>query len=377
MSKWKRRRGKVKQDRRLRLAIGLFAVIAALAIAAAGCGGGDSSGETAAPATTEEAVATTEAAPADTGAAETEPADTGAADTGAAETTEAAGETPTLEGKTIGQLSAGREYYYQCQDKGVQQRVEELGGELVSLNSDANAQKQLANGQDLIAQGVDAILLTSTDAATGRKVVDLAEAAGIPVVLTGLPVPDATPTSALLLNFETMGQLMGEWIAENRPDAKLGVIQGLPGQGVTEAISKGLTEALAGSNVQVVADQPADWSRQKAGTVAQNMLQANPEIDLLYVFNEDMLVGVIQALKANQTSVELVSDNGSDDGIKLIRDGTLLATIAQSPSNEGILSVDLAARILAGEEVPEVVDYPLSVVTADNVDDIEVPFCLS
>lgn len=352
-------------------AIGWLAVLVALAIAVAGCGGGDSTDQATEAATTEEVASTTEPAE------DTAAADTGAVETGAADTTEAADETPSLEGKTIGQLSAGREYYYQCQDKGVQQRIEELGGTLVSLNSDANAQKQLANGQDLIAQGVDAILLTSTDAATGRKVVELAEGAGIPVVLAGLPVPDADPTSALLLNFETMGQLMGDWIAENRPDAKLGVIQGLPGQGVTEAISKGLTEALAGSAVQVVADQPADWSRQKAGTVAQNMLQANPDIDLLYVYNEDMLVGVVQALKSNGESVELVSDNGSADGIKLIQDGTLQATIAQSPSNEGILSVDIAAQILAGEEVPKVVDYPLSVVTADNVDAIEVPFCLS
>jgi ribose transport system substrate-binding protein len=284
--------------------------------------------------------------------------------------------TPSLAGKTIGQISAGREYYYQCQDKGVKKQVAALGGKLVTVNSEANAQKQLANGQDMIVKGVDAILLTSTDAATGRKVIDAARKAKIPVVLVGIGVPGATPDTALLLNFQTMGELMGKWIRQNRPRAKLGVIQGLPGQGVTEAIRQGLAKALKGSSVEIVADQPGDWSRQKAGSVAQNMLQANPEINLLYVFNEDMSVGVLQALRVANKKVELVSDNGSADGIQMIKQGRLLATVAQSPSNEGILSVNLAARLLAGQKVPKVEAYPLSVVTKKNVNALKVPFCL-
>lgn len=280
----------------------------------------------------------------------------------------------TLSGKTVGYIQAGPELYYQCQANGVQSQVESLGGKLVVVNSEDNPQKQLANGQDLIAQQVEAIMLQSTDAASGRRVVDLANEAGIPIFLTGVPVPGSDPTAALNVDFVTVGELMGGWIEENRPDAKVGVITGLKGQGPSELTLEGIEKSLP-STVDVVSVQPADWSRQKAGTVAQNMVQANPEIDLLIVFNEDMAVGVDLALKQIDKQIPMVSTNGSEDGIALMKEGTLLATVAQSPSNEGILSVNLVAEALDGETVSSV-DYPFQIITPETVSSIEVPFCL-
>lgn len=321
-----------------------LAALCAAAVAIAACGSSDSSSS-------------------ETSAAEPPPGSEGQASA------------QSLEGKTVGYLQAGPEYYYQCQGKGVQQRVEELGGTVITLNSDSNPQKQLANGQDLIARGVDVLLIESTDSSTGRKVIDLASEAGIPTVIAGLPVPGAKADGTVLTDYEQMGAEMGTWLTENRPDAKIGLVQGLPGQGVTEAISAGFESTLA-PTVEVVADQPADWSRQKAGAVAQNMMQANPEIELIYVFNEDMAVGVYQALRESGDDVELVSNNGSEEGIELLDSGALVATVAQSASGEGILSADEAAKVLAEGPQSQVVKYPLKVITKETQDTVEYPFCL-
>lgn len=106
------------------------------------------------------------------------------------------------------------------------------------------------------------------------------------------------------------------------------------------------------------------------------MVQAHPEIDLLIVFNEDMAVGVSQALKAAGKKVPMVSTNGSQDGITLMKQGSLIATVAQSPSYEGILSVGLVADALSGKTVASV-DYPFRMITPATLSQLKVPFCIS
>lgn len=279
-------------------------------------------------------------------------------------------------GKTIGYLNGGPEFYYQCQSKGVKSEAKKYGLKVVELVSSQSPQKQVANGKDLIARGVDALLIESINVDTSKTVIGLAKKAGIPTILAGIDVPGATATGGVVLNFRVMGNEMGKYVKKNRPNAIVGIVGGLPGHGVTEPIEAGFKAGIKGSKVKIVVIQPADWNRQKARTVAQNIVQAHPEINLLYVENEDMAVGALTALQASgKKGVEMVSDNGSADGIKLIKQGKLLATVAQSPYFEGQRSVQLAAAVVSGKKITKE-NFPLVAVSKANIGFTEKrPFC--
>lgn len=83
-------------------------------------------------------------------------------------------------------------------------------------------------------------MLQSTDAATGRRVVELADQAGIPIFLSGIPVAGSKPTAALNVDFAKVGRLIDEWVAQQRPRAKVGIVAGLPGAGPSDITLKAL-----------------------------------------------------------------------------------------------------------------------------------------
>ena len=105
----------------------------------------------------------------------------------------------------------------------------------------------------------------------------------------------------------------------------------------------------------------------------QDMLTANLDIDIVYVHNEDMAAGVVQVLKESNklnTPIKVVSNNGSPEGIEMIKDGDLLATCANSPSYEGAVAAITIYDYLNGKKIPEKVSTPLSVNTKETVDEI-------
>jgi ABC-type sugar transport system substrate-binding protein len=129
-----------------------------------------------------------------------------------------------------------------------------------------------------------------------------------------------------------------------------------------------LHEALS-NGVEVVAEQPADWDRAKAMSVAENIISSGTEFTVAFVNNEDMATGVIQVLDENEMadSIAVVATGGSDDGLALIQDGKLTATMACSPAYEACVAVKAVVDYFNGADVPENIISPIVVVTSENL----------
>jgi ribose transport system substrate-binding protein len=275
---------------------------------------------------------------------------------------------------TLGYIAAGVENYYKCQESGVRKKAEELGVDLVVLNSNSKADEEIGNMEDMIAKKVDAILIMTTNAAAGQKALQMANKANIPVILVGINVEDGPgkPLSLIDFDFADMGRAAGEWVAANVEEGEVAIIEGLAGMNVAEPITAGFEEKLAANtNLKIVAKQPADWSRQKAQDIATNLILSHPNLKVIYSHNDDMAMGVIKAIEeANkQDQIILVSDNASPEGVEAIKAGKLAGSVAQSPAvDEGELAVQLAYDYLNGEEIPEHVREDLFFLTQDNID---------
>jgi ABC-type sugar transport system substrate-binding protein len=132
----------------------------------------------------------------------------------------------------------------------------------------------------------------------------------------------------------------------------------------------GFLAALASApKLHVVASQPADWDREKALNIFQNMLQAHPNIKGVFGSNDEMALGALQAIHTagRDHKIVIVGYDAIQDSLNAIRKGDMDATIAQLPAEVGELGVKNAIQVVNHQAVPPVIPTEVKLVTAENV----------
>ncbi len=167
------------------------------------------------------------------------------------------------------------------------------------------------------------------------------------------------------------GRQGGEFIASKlQKGDKVAIIRGLVGQTVHDQRSEGAQKAMEEAGLEVVAVQPADSDRGKAVNVAENIIQANPDIKAFYSTNDDMALGAYQAVAAaGMKDVVVVGFDGTFNAMDSIEKGEMSGSVAQQPIEEGYQGVVNAVKILKGESVEKQQPLDVVVLSKDNVAD--------
>ncbi|MGW0654991.1 sugar ABC transporter substrate-binding protein, partial [Streptomyces umbrinus] len=144
---------------------------------------------------------------------------------------------------------------------------------------------------------------------------------------------------------------------------------GAPGA-ASDLLVGGFKDALP-ANAEVVANQPGMFNPAKAQDVAENMIQAQPDLDYAFVANEEMAFAVRKAFDAaGAKDVKIVTVNGTEDGIAAVESGQLSATVANSAMTIGQTAVKNTIGLLDDNQgVDKIANIPLVLVTKDNVSD--------
>jgi ABC-type sugar transport system substrate-binding protein len=274
----------------------------------------------------------------------------------------------------FGNVQPGPDPWYQYSVKAFEYFAEMNGVEVVYLNSEYNQDKDIANVEDLIAKGVNALSVFPMTADLGQQYAQKANEAGIPFVFEAV-TPSSGPADYVTVvsySYAMLGAEVAQYVHDNHPGAKLVYITGKPGTGIIEEYVKGLEGRLdeLNSDVEIVSQQPTDWNRQQAMEITQNLLQSGQEIDVIFANNEDMAGGVIQVLKeaGKLGEISVVATGGSPEGVQLIKAGELEATAAASAGLEGALCFKAALDAHMGRKVPKIINPPLMMATKDNID---------
>lgn len=293
-----------------------------------------------------------------------------------AEEPAAGGTTQAPEQLKLGLISSANNEWGSCMQGGVESAAKEQDVELLVANSDGDSAKELSNVEDMISRGVDAILMNTVNVDSLEGGVAKAEAAGIPMYLIAVMPPDLEQVlGATVVDLGGVGALAAGWIAEDAAgaDATAAVIAGAPGAASDFTIG-GFKGALP-ENVSVVAEQPGMYNRAKAIEVAENIIEANPDLDYVFVLNEDMAFGAQAAFAAaGRDDVRIVTQNGTEPGLEAIKKGEFAATVADSAANLGATSLKNALGLLEDPSGEKIGKMPVSLITADNLDEA-IPFC--
>ncbi|WP_189707306.1 sugar ABC transporter substrate-binding protein [Streptomyces phaeofaciens] len=271
---------------------------------------------------------------------------------------------------SLGFVNGSNTHFHTCLQKAVEQEAKAQDATVYSANSKQDAGTELSNIEDMIARNVDALIVQTVNVDALEGDIAKAKAAGVPIYLTSVATSDmADVLGAAVVDLKKVGGLDAGWIEKDAAgkDVKVGIVAGAPGA-ASDLLVGGFQDALP-ATAKVVANQPGMFNPAKAQDVAENMIQANPDLDYAFVANEEMAFAVRKAFDAaGAEDVKIVSVNGTEEGIAAIEDGRLSATVANSAMTIGRTAVKNAVGLLAGKEgVDKISNIPLVLVSKDNV----------
>jgi ABC-type sugar transport system substrate-binding protein len=280
---------------------------------------------------------------------------------------------PAEEKPKIAYIRPTNEPYYKYGFDGAQMMADKMGVDLLGYISEMKAERELASIEDAITQQVDGIVLVSVSATSLAASLDKAKEAGIPIFMLFGYNKDLMDkmVGSVQADCNLSGKTIGAWVAKNIPEGEVAVIMGQPGRGDAECYRDSFkAEMEKNPKLTLVAAVPGDWNRQKAFDQMQNLIVSNPNLKAVFVQNEDMALGAIQALKqaGMEKDVAIVAQNGAPYGLESIAADGIKATVGWSPSQEAQLALRQLVESINGKSKPwPLTISPMTVITKDNV----------
>jgi galactofuranose transport system substrate-binding protein len=232
--------------------------------------------------------------------------------------------------------------------------------DLLITDAQSNTPKQVSDMQDLVAQGVDFIIVPPREELGLTPALETARKAHVPVLFADRAAT-ATPCRDFLTfigsDFVQQGRRAAEWLVKaTKGKAKVAELIGTVGATATNDRGEGFKSVLAKhKGMKLIAEQSGDFARAPGQNVMEQILGANPDLDAVYAQNDEMALGAIQALKdaglQPGKDVQVVSVDGSRDALEAIIRGDLGATVETNP-RFGPLAFDTIQRFLDGDPIP-------------------------
>ncbi|SDB52365.1 ribose transport system substrate-binding protein [Bauldia litoralis] len=276
----------------------------------------------------------------------------------------------------------------------------DVGYEVVSLDGQNRTDLQLSQIDDVINLKPAAVILAAVDFDAAKTGIEKMRAAGIPVMIFDRQITSTPSDFTSVAGTIEIGHVAADEITrlltEKNGSAKGKVLQilGDPGDPYTLEIQQGFEEKMADNGDVTIITHPAmQWEATNAGTIAQDQLLTNPDIDLIFVHAAHLAVAVAAVLEAQGKKpgeIMLVSSNGAPVGLDLIRKGWEQVEVEQPMVAQAAALAMFADKVINGEEIkPGTYDVtglesvvtieewgpnikiPGAAITKDNVDDVK------
>ena len=281
------------------------------------------------------------------------------------------------EGLKIGfsQVTLQSPFYVQLKE-GAEAAAEAGGDSLIFLDANGDVSKQNNDIQDLITQGVSAIIINPVNPDAVVPSLEAAEAAGIPVITVDRSVNEGTVAAHVGRDNKAMGEMVGEAVLAKLAEAGIDSaqiieIQGDAGGAVMMDRRDGFHAAIEGSGHEIIEGPYAEYIRANAAVAMQDLIQAHPDVDVVYAHNDDMALGAMQVLSENGKDDVLVAGvDGLSEALEAMANQEgYVATALNDPKYLGDVTIQVAREVIAGGDVPAFVDAGSMAVTEENVGD--------
>ncbi|MCU1567536.1 MAG: putative sugar transporter substrate-binding protein [Pseudarthrobacter sp.] len=259
--------------------------------------------------------------------------------------------------------------YFAAMQVRAQEIADQQGFKVLIQAANRDPVIQMNQMQAMIAQGADVMVVNATSV-KGQKEMMTQIASKIPVIYIDTSVPGTGMTSVISDNL-TIGRESGKLTAKRfldmgKTSIKMVVLTGaatdeIVGPNRRQGFLDGLTEG--GLQFEILAEQAGDYAQDRGQVAAENMLAANPDIDLILGLNDSMTLGAYNVINGNpqyQNVYVAASADGQKEALALLKeggcDGRYISTGLNSPSLAAEEAMKIAVEVATGEKKPG--DYP-------------------
>ena len=263
--------------------------------------------------------------------------------------------------------------------KGQQDAADELGIKINMVSADNDLSKESDYVDQFVSQGVNSLVICPISADSSVAAIEEAKEAGIPVVNWNCTVSTDTDSfigvDANALGGET-GKYLNDYIQKNFPDGcKMALLTNSSyeiGKARCQGFKDAIQDLVDAGTVEIVNEQDAE-SQDEGMTVSAQMLAANPDINIIWAWNQTSLLGAAAELQNEQNKDVLLA--GTDMSVELAKDMqgddiTLQVITTQQPYELGYQAVQNAYKLIQGESVEKEVMIPVEVYSKDSMDAI-------
>ena len=241
-------------------------------------------------------------------------------------------------------------------------------------NANNDSAKQNSDIENFVSQGVTGLIVVAIDVNGVLPAIKAARDKGIKVVAIDAKTADGSVDTFVGVDNAKAGQQIGQWVIDNGMakgkkygvvDARNSFIQNQREDAFRKAVDAAgatYTQSVSGDNVQ-----------EKAATAAQNLVTAQPNLDLVYTTGEPATVGAAASLKGNSVT-KIVGWDLTKEVIACIDSGLCAAIVQQNPKQEGVEAVGELKALIGGSSAKVFIDVPITIVTKANVDPYRAVF---
>src|ERR1700751_91079 len=190
--------------------------------------------------------------------------------------------------------------FYIATLRGIRARAQELGWEVATVSANEDKLKQINGVQDLVARGVQGILISPIDAVGVNAAYDAAAAAKIPIVSVARGSASPNHTIHAPMDEKQIGRDIAEWTARKLGGkGKVALLMGPSGAPTFRNLGDGYSEVMAKyPGIEIVFRADGPLTRERGVKQAEDVLVANPDLAAIYTANDDVALGAMQAVNA-------------------------------------------------------------------------------
>ncbi|MBW3628424.1 MAG: sugar ABC transporter substrate-binding protein [Gemmatimonadetes bacterium] len=232
--------------------------------------------------------------------------------------------------------------------------------------------QQVALVEQMLASGVDAIVIAPADSRALVPVLKKAHDAGVVVInidnkldeqtleRAGVEIPFVGPDN------RAGARMVGEALAKHlRPGDPVAILEGIPTAFNAQQRRLGFEDAMRAAGMKIVAVQSAQWEQSRANTVASAILREHPGLKAILASNDNMALGAASAIRqaGRDGEVAVVGFDNISAVRQMLQEGRVLATADQHADQLAVFGIEYALRMLDGEARPEGRETPVDLVT--------------
>lgn len=254
----------------------------------------------------------------------------------------------------------------------VDAKAAELGVNVLIADGQMSAEKQISQVENFIAQQVDVIVMNPISMDGCAPAVAAAHEAGIPIItLISIVSNQDLATSYVGSNSVESGEIEMQLAADGLGGkGNIVVMFGQMGHDAQIGRYDGLKNVLANyPDIQIVAEQTGNWSREEGMAIMENWLSSGKEIDAVVAQNDAMALGALMAIEAKGMlgEIQVYGIDAIPEALLALEEDKMNGTVFQDAKGQGAKSVEVALQVAMGESVDKNVYIPYLPVLKEDV----------